>query len=388
MKTKILSILALLLTVTQGAWAQTYTADFATGNDNTGWTIDPTSGAQGTTVTVSYSGENKVKSVMVKAIPTVTLSKTALDFDANYYKGSTQTFTVTRDGDGAITATSSNTDVATVSVDGNTVTVTRKTYGTGSATITVGVAATESYAAAAADQNVSVTLSSLSYHLASCEAKHKGWFFAADGYLYPSIAAATNAGTEARAVVAYVGAIENYCSRALCIALEDVSADGLSWSNAQTAVNTWAASHPAPQGDVTYNTNSIGSYPYDYVSSNQSASSKTHGGEFYRGWRIPSVTDWRYIFQGLAGASATSPAGIAREKANNSTSGADATEAATLRNAINTACGNTNLQAGAYWSSSVDYNNNNWAWGYTFSSGNWFNYNKDNLPHVRAIFAY
>ena len=78
MKTKILSILALLLTVTQGAWAQTYTATFATGNDNTGWTIEPTSDVEGATVTVSYSGENKVKSVTVKAM-TLSGLKTAIN---------------------------------------------------------------------------------------------------------------------------------------------------------------------------------------------------------------------------------------------------------------------------------------------------------------------
>ena len=49
-------------------WAPVnYTATFATGNDNTGWTIDPASGVEGTTVTVSYTGENKVKSVTVQA---------------------------------------------------------------------------------------------------------------------------------------------------------------------------------------------------------------------------------------------------------------------------------------------------------------------------------
>ena len=46
-----------------------YTASFATGNDNTGWTIAPTSAIQGPTVTVSYLGEHKVKSVSVKAAP-------------------------------------------------------------------------------------------------------------------------------------------------------------------------------------------------------------------------------------------------------------------------------------------------------------------------------
>ena len=43
----------------------TYNADFASGNDNSGWTIDPTSGVAGASVTVRYTGENKVKSVTV-----------------------------------------------------------------------------------------------------------------------------------------------------------------------------------------------------------------------------------------------------------------------------------------------------------------------------------
>ena len=55
-------------------WTPTYNATFAAGNDNTGWTIDPASGAEGTTVTVSYEGENKVKSVTVKAKPICALS--------------------------------------------------------------------------------------------------------------------------------------------------------------------------------------------------------------------------------------------------------------------------------------------------------------------------
>lgn len=48
-------------------WTPTYTATFADGNDNTDWTITPASGVAGATVTVSYSGENKVKSVTVQA---------------------------------------------------------------------------------------------------------------------------------------------------------------------------------------------------------------------------------------------------------------------------------------------------------------------------------
>ncbi len=75
MKTTILSILALLLmTVTQGAWSQTHTVTFADGNDSEGWTISPTSGVEGTTVTVSYTGSHKVKSIAVTGQVSVTVN--------------------------------------------------------------------------------------------------------------------------------------------------------------------------------------------------------------------------------------------------------------------------------------------------------------------------
>jgi hypothetical protein len=52
-----------------------YNADFASGNDNDGWTIDPTQQIAGGTVTVSYTGENKVKSGTVKKLALCSLSE-------------------------------------------------------------------------------------------------------------------------------------------------------------------------------------------------------------------------------------------------------------------------------------------------------------------------
>ena len=48
-----------------------YTASFATGSGGTGWSISPTSDIAGTTVTVSYTGENKVKSVTYRPAGTI-----------------------------------------------------------------------------------------------------------------------------------------------------------------------------------------------------------------------------------------------------------------------------------------------------------------------------
>ncbi len=72
-KNKLLLLLALLLTAVTGAWAQepaTYKITVAEGTEDVGnWNV-PTEAAEGATVTATYSGEKKVKSVKaVKKAP-------------------------------------------------------------------------------------------------------------------------------------------------------------------------------------------------------------------------------------------------------------------------------------------------------------------------------
>lgn len=67
-RTKIYLTLALLLATATGSWAQTHNVIFANGVDTEGWTISPTEAAEDETVTVSYTGPHKVKSVTVKGI--------------------------------------------------------------------------------------------------------------------------------------------------------------------------------------------------------------------------------------------------------------------------------------------------------------------------------
>lgn len=68
-KKRFLFMFAALLAMAQGAWAQTtYTVTHNDYSDKTGWTISPTEAAEGATVSVSYSGQHKVKSVTVKGI--------------------------------------------------------------------------------------------------------------------------------------------------------------------------------------------------------------------------------------------------------------------------------------------------------------------------------
>lgn len=74
MKKKVFPMLALLLLVATGAWAQEptkYTVKMAEGTeDATKWEISPKEAAENATVTATYSGTKRVKSVtaVVKAL--------------------------------------------------------------------------------------------------------------------------------------------------------------------------------------------------------------------------------------------------------------------------------------------------------------------------------
>lgn len=137
------------------------------------------------------------------------------------------------------------------------------------------------------------------------------------------------------AVIAYVGAVENYCTKFIALALEDVPTGGtvsiVENTAAQTATTNWAENHPVLIGTM-YNTLVTGASTYDNVQSNTeelpshhvtgtvSSASRTTAVE--KGWRVPCVTDLRYIFQELktngpsgtkvmSGITAADPAGIA-----------------------------------------------------------------------------
>ena len=88
-KTSLFSIFALLLMAATGAWAQepaTYKITVAEGTDDADkWTISPAEAAEGATVTATYSGEKKVKSV--KAVKkALDPAKAYLTWDADQKK--------------------------------------------------------------------------------------------------------------------------------------------------------------------------------------------------------------------------------------------------------------------------------------------------------------
>ena len=232
-----------------------------------------------------------------------------------------------------------------------------------------------------------------------------GKVLAADGNIYADAAQATAAGTEARAVIAYVGSVPNYFDKFLAIALENTGSS-VSWADASTAVGTYAGSHAITIGGTPYNTNAIGDTYYDQVINDVNVSSASRTTGVVKGWRIPSVTDWRYVFDGLgrqkAGLTLTAKSGDGNTTySSNATptdplgiesmyyyKDGDAEGASSLREAINAACGNTALQVNYYWTSSDWIWDSAFAWCYVFHDGRFASNAKGIHNSVRAVFAY
>lgn len=239
------------------------------------------------------------------------------------------------------------------------------------------------------------------------------------------------------AVIAHVGAIKSavagytdtnaYCEHFLALALEDAytsvmplkddTEHGL--SGAYTAVAPWASGHAIKISgdDNTYN--SVPQAVYDQVQDNRISSSaqmtttyasNTRQELFIKGWRVPSVTDFRYIFQDLMISrttgdyvidqtiiNATTPVGIADQDAHYY-SGQSSFKYGTsgdrlLYTYINNLCGNTNLQGQYYWLNSQVISRegtlqNQKAWRFSFSADQ-FEWN-ENLDQslTRLVFAY
>lgn len=231
-----------------------------------------------------------------------------------------------------------------------------------------------------------------------------GKVLAADGKIYADAASANTNGGGARAVIAYVGSVSNYFDKFLAIAIEDVDGNAHTWADALTAVGNFASSHGITIGGTPYNTNAIGATYYDQVhfgiGEGFSSAIRTTG--VVKGWRMPSVTDWRYIFDGLGrqkagltlkaifastvysdNATPTNPASIFSPMFYG-----DASNASSLRAAINEACGNTALHNYLYWSSSEDEYDSSKVCVYDFSISEFFSGGKTGELYTRAVFAY
>ena len=134
---------------------------------------------------------------------------------------------------------------------------------------------------------------------------------------------ATKGTSGQQAVIVYVGTVDKYFNHFLAIALSD-AANEVTWSDALTAIGTYAAAHPITIGGTTYNNTNAWSSVYDVVSDNNTATSAT-ATTLHQGWRMPTVTDSRSLYAGIFGKLPTDPIGVYRGMVyyNTSSTGAD-----------------------------------------------------------------
>ena len=187
-------------------------------------------------------------------------------------------------------------------------------------------------------------------------------------------------GKEKMAMIAYVGSVPGYFDTCIAIALDDATNETCYYSTANTAVNTYASNHPIRVNGTTYNTNTgpSGNNFYDLVVHDTSTPSRIKTSGTIKGWRMPTVTDWRYIFQGIGGPSATSPVGIY--------SGNIYGNSSTLRNMTGKV---TALQNYYYWSSSeVNETEGSGAWVFYFNNPSFARNSLTYPGNIRAVFAY
>ena len=199
-----------------------------------------------------------------------------------------------------------------------------------------------------------------------------------------------------QAVIANIGYLPGYFDRFIAIALTDNRRNlRCKWNNVAEYVNEYATAHAITICGTTYNTNAIGNNCYDKT--NSSYETTTAPTALVKGWRLPSVTDWNYVFYGIS--SITSSSGTRTRTSLPMSVPVDfphgTSEPSAYRTAINTACGNDALQPNEYWSSSEQQDNSNSKAVYGFNEDNskkGFHYlNKGNsfsLAYVRAVFAY
>ena len=215
--------------------------------------------------------------------------------------------------------------------------------------------------------------------LPTSQTEYIGSIIGSDGKIYPNAAAAAASTTPCAAIV-YVGAVSMYFEKCIAVALTDsrYGAYVPTLEQCYTAVGSYASSHSITVSSTNYNSCAI-SAVYDQVEDNTNNTSATRTGDLVKGWRVPSVTDWRYLMAGLTGTSATSPAGINED---------DDYGTSTIVPIINTICSDNRLAYEGYWSSSEVKNNNLQAWIYNIGTTEFVKYGKTNQQFLRAFFAY
>ena len=377
--------------------------DFYVAMPNTGGSEKSFTFTGTTNASVAYSatkskqlvdGNYYTGSMDLKTAGSITCTTSALSFSASNGANATITKTGVSCSGGSISVSSSDNSYCTVSYSSGTITVKRVSEAAWTATITVSLTPDANHTA---PTDETFTVSATAYvdpvvDFDNVTSSHKGYYIAKNGKAYSTMALAAQYGTAAVARITYVGSVPGYFDNFLAIALEDASSKPAIWSTQMSAANTWASSHAVTVGSTTYN--SCSTSAYDQVTDGGTTSKPKSSGAV-KGWRVPSVTDWKYIFAGIGGKAvdnSTVTQGILYSSGTDS-GGSDGSHRALLNKWCGQAWNATTtpqaVQSGIYGSSSERAEDASRTWLYNFNLS-LFNYagKSYNDYYVRAVFAY
>lgn len=236
--------------------------------------------------------------------------------------------------------------------------------------------------------DVGVSISSIN----NTDTQYKGYFIGRNGKAYKTRdLCRICSGNDAVAVIAYVGTVSRYFDKFIAIALEKAQDHVFGWTwtaGASSEPYKWAQNHAVNVNGTNYNTIPTGAY--DYVTNNRNASTATRTAAVVKGWRVPSVTDWRYVFAGASNnqLSVSSPIGIGKGLPNSFEN-----EQQIIKQSLTALSGgNYSWWSGAHtWSSSeAGSAGSSSAWYYfPSSSGTWDYGDKSGCnPMIYLVFAY
>lgn len=188
-----------------------------------------------------------------------------------------------------------------------------------------------------------------------------------------------------------VSGVDGYCEKFIALALEDVASEYATSAEGQTLVSNWTASHAVKIASNTYDAlnSNVTSGGYDEVNPKASPVTSTLSDSQVKGWRVPTVTDWRYVFKSLCNNTGivVTEAMVDRAAIPNGTS---------MRTSINGACGNNgipNEETAVYWTGSYFYRTEDaqsvlklWRLDFHYGFIEWLSPN--NNAHIRMLLAY
>lgn len=244
------------------------------------------------------------------------------------------------------------------------------------------------------------------------------------------------------AVIAYTGNVTNYCDNFIALALSDATAGETTLSDGQAAATSWAGNHSVKMYSSDESTTTLyneSNNKYDVVKANpQDAShhftaatnndvvSNQRATGLTKGWRIPTVTDLRYIFSQLKtggetptpvinnGITPTNPQGIMDHNGvygyyNTSTSSwvypyntnagyYKSANYTTLKDYINALYSSTDIDGQYYWlgsgvikeNESSETSGKNWRYNFSYDFFEWNETGQSggDTSKTRLVFAY